>query len=109
MAGVRQKNFARRSAAEAFLHLLELPQGNSHAETLPAATKLQKQKRRAKFSRTAIGDWAASMMRAVLVPVLVGFLGRGRRIVILRNRRGGVWRRRIIFLRNHGLSFCRNF
>ncbi len=37
---------ARRLAAEARLHLLKLLHGNSHAETVPAQAKRQKQKRR---------------------------------------------------------------
>jgi hypothetical protein len=47
----RQGNGARRFAADAFLHLLELPQGNAHADTLPAAAKLQKEKHRAGIIR----------------------------------------------------------
>lgn len=43
-----RKNFARRRA-DAFLHLLELPQRDAHARILPAAEKLQKQKRRVKI------------------------------------------------------------
>src|SRR5271169_4499856 len=45
-----RKNCARRFAADALFHLLKLPQRDSHAEMLPAAMKLQKQKRQRKFS-----------------------------------------------------------
>jgi len=37
--------------------LLELPQRDSHEDTLPAAVKLQKQKRRADFAARRLPDF----------------------------------------------------
>ncbi len=57
MTGDKWKNCARRFAADAFLHLLELPQRDSHADTLPAAANLQKEKRRAEIIAAARFDF----------------------------------------------------
>jgi len=65
-----RKNRARRFAADAFFHLLELPQRDSHAGTLPAATKLQKQKRRAEIHVAAF--WKSNE-RKINVPTNPNF------------------------------------
>ena|ERR1700690_461878 len=44
--GKHWRNHTRRSAAEAFLHLFELPPRDAHEGILPAAEGLQKEKRR---------------------------------------------------------------
>jgi hypothetical protein len=44
----------RGSAAEAFLHLFKLPPRDAHERILPAAERLQKQKRRARLVRHGI-------------------------------------------------------
>ena len=70
MTSDQRKNGARRFAADAFFHLLELPQRDSHADTLPAATRLQKQKRRDKFSSRRV-EGCRSMSAPILVLILI--------------------------------------
>lgn len=54
------------SAAEAFLHLLELPRGYAHERMLPAPPGLQKQKRRAPSAAPVFGiGQRPSMSRAI--------------------------------------------
>ena|SRR6202167_1298263 len=70
MSSDERKNFARRLAIDAFLHLFELPQRDSHAGTLPAATKLQKQKRRAEIH---VGTFWKLSERKINVPASSNF------------------------------------
>jgi hypothetical protein len=49
-----RRDRARRSAAEAFLHLFKLPPRDAHERILPAAERLQKQKRRAQLARHGV-------------------------------------------------------
>jgi hypothetical protein len=44
----------RGSAAEAFLHLFKLPPRDAHERILPAAERLQKQKRRPRLARHGV-------------------------------------------------------
>ena len=48
---------ARRFAVEAFLHLLKLLPGDTHANRLPAAARRQKQKRRAVARAALVKRW----------------------------------------------------
>jgi hypothetical protein len=49
-----RRNRARGSAAEAFLYLFKLPPRDAHGRILPAAERLQKQKRRAQPARRGV-------------------------------------------------------
>jgi hypothetical protein len=51
-----RRDRARGSAAEAFLHLFELPARDAHEWILPAAERLQKEKRRVGTLRAAFDE-----------------------------------------------------